>query len=329
MSRHLSIGDRWRIISLYFDQGRSARQIAGVIPCSGQTVCNILQLYEETNNIEQRSGRGRHRMFNNDEIHALRQILYRYPNDTAGSIADRFYRRTGLHANPRTIRNYRRSLGFRPVHARNQPLINATHAQQRLRFCLSRATTQWNDIIFTDEKAFEVDVSGLVYWIPYARRRPTHLQSQVRYRVAVFGGVWYAGRSKLVIIRGRTNTSTYVDHLRAALNSNLRRLRRFYLVHDRPAWAHTALAHNWLINNGISCMDSYPPVSPDLNAVESVWSWMNRYVQRRHPNSQQHLERLVRQAWEEIPQHVICGYISNLSNICDQIIASRGWESTG
>ncbi|CAF4655084.1 unnamed protein product, partial [Rotaria sp. Silwood2] len=23
-------------------------------------------------------------------------------------------------------------------------------------------------------------------------------------------------------------------------------------------------------------MDTYPPVSPDLNAVESVWSWMNR-----------------------------------------------------
>ncbi len=76
-------------------------------------------------------------------------------------------------------------------------------------------------------------------------------------------------------------------------------------------------------------MDDYPPVSPDLNAVESVWSWMNRYVQRNHPRSQRYLQRLVEQAWNSIPQNVIRGYISNISNTCNQIIANNGWQSTG
>ena len=76
-------------------------------------------------------------------------------------------------------------------------------------------------------------------------------------------------------------------------------------------------------------MDNYLSVSPDLNAVESVWSWMNRYVQRNHPHSQQHLERLVEQAWNTIPQNVIRGYINNIPNICNQIIANNGWENTG
>ncbi|CAF1016776.1 unnamed protein product, partial [Didymodactylos carnosus] len=140
-------------------------------------------------------------------------------------------------------------------------------------------------------------------------------QSQVQFRVAAFGAIWYNGRSNLVFIRGQTNTTTYVQHLQAALNTHLRRLRGYYLIHDRPIWAHTTLAHDWLLSNGIRCVDNYPAVSPDLNAVESVWSWMNRYMQRNHPHSQQRLERLVQQVWNTIPQNVIRGYINHVPNI--------------
>ncbi len=82
-----------------------------------------------------------------------------------------------------TIRNYRSSLGFHSVHTRIQPLINARYAQQRLNFCLSHVTAQSNNIIFNDEKAFEVDIFGVVYWIPYGRSRPTYYQNQVQFRV--------------------------------------------------------------------------------------------------------------------------------------------------
>ncbi|CAF1580976.1 unnamed protein product, partial [Rotaria sordida] len=103
----------------------------------------------------------------------------------------------------------------------------------------------------------------------FGRPRPTHLQSQVQYRVVIFGAVWYDGRSNLVFINNRTNTTTYVQYLEAALAPHLRHLRQYYFIHDRPTWAHTPLAHDWLRNNRIRCMDDYPPLSPGLNAVES------------------------------------------------------------
>ena len=43
-------------------------------------------------------------------------------------------------------------------------------------------------------------------------------------------------------------------------------------------------------------MDDYSSGSPALNAIESVWTWMNWCVQKNHPNSQQRLKRLVEQA---------------------------------
>ncbi|CAF1399982.1 unnamed protein product [Rotaria sordida] len=76
-------------------------------------------LFQETNDVMERTGRGRLHMLNNDEIHTLQQILYRYPTVTSSSIADRLLQRISLRINPRTIRNYRLSLGFRAVHARS------------------------------------------------------------------------------------------------------------------------------------------------------------------------------------------------------------------
>ncbi|CAF1550923.1 unnamed protein product [Adineta ricciae] len=329
MSGHLSVGDRWRIVSLYYDEGNNVHEIANLVGCAIRTVYRILELFEETHNITERNGRGRHMALNNDEIYTLRQILYRYPNETSSNIVNRFLRRTGQLVPARTIRRYRQMLGFRPVHARTQAFITTIHAQQRLDFCLSYATNQWRNIIFSDEKAFVVDVSGVVYYIPRGRQRPIHFQSQVRYRVAIFGAVWYNGRSNLIFINDRTNTTTYVEYLQEALNGHLHRLRHYHFVHDRPRWAHTTLAHDWLESNHIRCMDDFPSVSPDLNAVESVSSWLNKYVQSRHPNSQRHLERLVQRAWNAIPQVVIRGYIRHIPDICNQIIANNGWQSIG
>ena len=328
MSGHLTIRDRWRIISLRFDQNISPRAISRIVCCSFQTVYNILHLFNETNDVIEREGRGGRNALTTDEVCVLRRLFYRYPNETARQINSRFFRRTGRSVTYRTIRCYRVQLGFRAVHARIQPLMNQQHANNRLLFCLGHIDDDWRRVIFADEKIFEVDSSGVVYWIPYGRPRPTTFRSQVKYRIPVFGAIWYNNRSNLVFIRGRTNTLTFVEYLESALRSRRRLIRNYYFIHDRPTWAHTDTEHEWLFRNHVSCLDDYPPVSPDINAIESIWSWMNRYVQHRFPRSQKHLEELVAAAWEEIPQGVIRGYIKNVRNVCERIVANHGWESS-
>ena len=77
-----------------------------------------------------------------------------------------------------------------------------------------------------------------------------------------------------------------------------------------------------------SVTDDYSPASPDLNAIESVRTWMNQYVQKNRLNSQQRLKRLDEQTWNVISQSVIRGYINNIPNICTEILANNGWQGT-
>jgi transposase len=154
MTGHLSIGDRWRVVSMRQDQGISSSHIARLINCSVQTVYNILELFYETNDVIERQGRGGGNSLIDTEIFILRQILYRYPYETSNQISNRFYQRTGTSVTSRTIRNYRTRLGFRSVHARIQPLLNQNHADNRLAFCLRYVNYDWNDVIFSYEKLF-------------------------------------------------------------------------------------------------------------------------------------------------------------------------------
>ena len=59
MIGHLSIRNRWRIISLYLDQNVLPSQITVIIDCWIPTVRGILRLYDETDDVTEREGRGR------------------------------------------------------------------------------------------------------------------------------------------------------------------------------------------------------------------------------------------------------------------------------
>lgn len=328
MASHLSMGDRWRIISLRFDQKANFKRIASVVKCSVSTAHNIIRLFRETNDVIEREGRGR-TLLNIHDMHTLRQLFYKHPTETAAAINNRFFRLTNIRLSCRTIRNYRRRFGFRPVHARQQPMLNETHARDRLVFCQRYLQNYYQQIVFSDEKAFEIDVSGVVHWIPVNRTRPVSFRSQIKYRIAVFGAIWYNSRSNLVFIRARTNTSTFVQYLQEAFNTHYRSIRQYHFIHDHARWAHSVAAHTWLHRHSLVCVDDYPAASPDLNAIESVWSWMNRFIQRHHPASQQQLEQLVLDAWNQIPQSVLRAYIDHVQEICRQVIMNQGWESLG
>ena len=272
------------------DQGMSIPRIASIIDCSAERVCNILNLFSETNDVLERSRRGGNNSLTNDERHVLRQLFYRHSNETSARINDRFYRRTGREISCRIVRNYRWSLGFHPVHARTQPLLKQDHAQQRLLYSNRYIDGDYSKIIFADGKAFVVDSSGIVHWIPYGRPRPTEFTNPIKFRIAVFGAGSHNSKSDLVFIQDRMNTTTFVEFLQAAFHSHRRSIKKNSFIHDRPRWAHTSLAHEWLSEDDITCVDDFPTRSPDINAVEFVWFWMNQYVQKRRPGSQQHLE---------------------------------------
>ncbi len=276
-----------------------------------------------------RQGRGRHPIIWGPIRRQFRQILSRYPTNTSSSISTRLQSRTGQTVSASTVRRVRRQENYHPVHAQIHWEINETQAARRYQYAIAHETDNWQNVVFSDEKKFIIDESGTVFWIPVGARRPTTFISQVKYHVVVFGAVWFNGKSRLVFLEGASNSTTYLQHVQLAIGDRLRTLRGYSYIHDRTTWSHTNMVHNWLMYNNMQCLDDYPSVSPELNAIERVWGWMKHDVQSHHPRPQRQLENCILRAWENISISIIQGFIKHIRTVVQQIILASGWDVDG
>ncbi|CAF4056549.1 unnamed protein product, partial [Rotaria sp. Silwood1] len=114
--KHLSIEQRWRIITSHFDNNLLLRQIARILQCPFAGVKRILNLYEETNDVLERPDRGRHAIIRDSVRRQFRQILSNYPNNTSSFISTRLQPHAGKKVSASIIRCVRKQENCHSVH---------------------------------------------------------------------------------------------------------------------------------------------------------------------------------------------------------------------
>ncbi|CAF1541973.1 unnamed protein product, partial [Rotaria sordida] len=146
--------------------------IARKVGCCPATVKLIIDLFEETNYILERQDRGRYAIIFESVRRQFRQIFSRFPTSTSSSIANRLWSRTGSIVSARTIRRVRRQENYHPVYSKNHWTIHEAQAMRRLHYATTHETDLWQNVIFTNEKKFQIDESGTVFWVLIGTRRP-------------------------------------------------------------------------------------------------------------------------------------------------------------
>ena len=134
MTQHLSVRDRWGIITLRFDDDLSYRTIARIVYCSFSAVRKIVPLYEETDDVQERKGRGSPQIIQGSFRWQFRQLMSRYPTASSSSIANRLELRTDVRVSSRTIRGARGNENYHSIHARTHWKINETPAVRRFQY---------------------------------------------------------------------------------------------------------------------------------------------------------------------------------------------------
>jgi hypothetical protein len=72
---------------------------------------------------------------------------------------------------------------------------------------------------------------------------------------------------------------------------------------------------------------TWPPYSPDLNPIETIWNVMKDWIQEHHPeevNDYQVLRTIVQQAWESVGSDVFQRQIATMPRRMQDVIAANG-----
>ena len=197
--------------------GLSQRQIAENLETSKplSTVNRVLVQFksEGKENTSPRSGRPQpiERTF-----HAVKRSVEHNPPTSAADVAKM------VKKNPRTVVCYLHAIRYRGRAARRKPLLRPFNIESRKQWgseMISKPVEFSDTVVFSDESRFaHFSDSGRIWvWgLPSQEFTLRHLQPTVKFggfSVMVWGAIWTAGRSELVVCDGNANAKKYISIL--------------------------------------------------------------------------------------------------------------------
>ena len=135
------------------EEGLSFSRVAKETRLPKRTVQNVWEkLKTKGTTKDLRANSGRKPLLTPNLARKLQSAMRATPDATAVELR----RRVKDHVSPRSIRRFRRTLGFKPVKGKPKTPLTANQQAVRKEWCRKYANDDLDDVIWTDEKPFVV-----------------------------------------------------------------------------------------------------------------------------------------------------------------------------
>ncbi len=193
-----------------------------------------------------------------------------------------------------------------PKRPQRAPLQRKGNKAHRLKFAHDFKDTNWNLVIYADEKKFQCfqhpNRKNDVIWCDIDHEPDVLPTVAHGAKVNAYGCFWAGGRCKIDLFTENMTADLYVSILQRTLIPATREIKEAWLyLQDRDP-KHTArITQGWLDANVPNHIKptQWPSHSPDLNPMENVWSIVGEHVKRAAPTTLDALKRAVKRAWKD------------------------------
>ena len=209
--------------------------------------------------------------------------------------------------------------GLVSVKVRRCPLLTKLHKEKRVKFAKEHRDEDWDAWIWTDEKLFEVGgVKGNErIWVDGADRYPDErFVGKVAHptKIMVWGAICTGGRSAIHFHAENVKSDVYQECIEEALvpslydseYMNLNKKEEYIMMQDGASSHMSKATEAWLVKKlpkkiNFTARSEWPPNSPDLNPIETLWSIMQDRVIELKAWTEVELCEVVQKAWWDIP----------------------------
>jgi transposase len=216
--------------------------------------------------------------------------------------------------------------------AKKKPLLSERHKAHRLAWSAERqnwSQQQWDNVIFSDEVPLHIIQTHSRRYIKRLRHSKRGSQA---YRptvqkgggtVMVWGAVSSTGVLPLQRIQGTLNGPKYTNVLEVGLLPHMQQHPNHLFQQDNAS-CHTArYTRNWMAHHHINTID-WPPMSPDLNIIENMWSELKRQLDAYNFCNATELFERASQLWANMPAATVRNLYNSLPTRISECIRSRG-----
>jgi hypothetical protein len=224
--------------------------------------------------------------------------------------------------------------GLAPHKRPSKPFLNAAHKNRRLRFAAKFRRQNWRDVLFSDEKTFELFAhpKNQYIWTSSAAEVPPNPTVKHPPKLHVWGGISYYGKTELFIFTGNMDREFYKGILEERLLRDARRIfgRRPWLFQQDGDPKHTSdLVQNWLQQHvRFIPKGDWPANSPDLNPIENLWAYLQQRVYAREPRTLAQLQRFIEEEWDAVPIEMLHRLVDSMNRRLAAVVYKGGGNTS-
>lgn len=260
-----------------------------------------------------------------------RRILKEASNSTLS--ARQIKAKLNVNASLRTVqRTIKKCPHLKRMKLRRKPALKQHHKRARMEFAEKhiRWTNEWNNVVFTDEKKFNLDgPDGYDYYFHDLRKEERSLLRRQHGggSVMVWGAITSKGVVELVVLNGRQTSKDYLELLKTQKIKITEKLeQQSYIFQQDNAPIHTAkIIKQWFQLEKMNVLD-WPALSPDLNIIENAWGWLSRnvYAGGRQYDSIEELIQAIKTQWKSIPTRIVKNLFNSMPNRLIEVLKKNG-----
>lgn len=303
--------DLLQLVIFHYEKGCSYRKIASMLKLSKSTVGDIILRYKNEDRLEPIKQTGRPKLLTERDNRLIMRKVKEDPKISAPKLQIYLEQYAKKKVSLQTIRRCIHNHGFFGRIARKKPWVSNKNRKMRLDFAsnyILKEEDYWSDVIFCDESKFNLfgsDGRPRVWRKVNEALKCENLRPTVKHgggSVMVWGCISSEGVGKLVFIEGIMNKTYYLNLLKENLRSSAKDMGilhtfKFYQDNDPK---HTAkIVQEWMLYNCPKIIKT-PAQSPDLNAIENVWHFLETQIRKHEITNKDSLKRALKEEWSKI-----------------------------
>ena len=215
--------------------------------------------------------------------------------------------RYGIHLSNASVFRAARAAGLKSYLRPTKPFLTDAHKLRRLAFVRKYRRLNWRQVLFSDEKTFQLfgHPHNRYIWAPEASDVPAQATVKHPPKLHVWAGMSYYGKTELYMFTGNMDAEFYEGILKERLLPDAARMfggRPWVFQQDGDPKHNSARVQAWLRDNvRFLAKGDWPANSPDLNPMENLWAYLQQRVYAREPRTLAGLQQVIQQEWETIP----------------------------
>ena len=321
----LSVFEKGKLIA-YKNSGLTGREIALKLNRSKTVIYNFLK---NPGNYGKRKHPGRPSSVSSRD---KRRIISRACSKKQTSTEIK--RELDLNYSARTVRRVlQNAKQVRYGKLKSRPPLTKTQKRLRMEFAKKYISMgdKWNDVVFSDEKKFNLDGPDGFKYFWYDLRKEKEIFSKRSFgggSVMVWAGYAASGTTEIVFLQGKMNSNSYVDMLGDNLLPEAPLITSGdYLFQQDNASIHvSAAAKSWFDANSVKLLTDWPAKSPDLNPIENLWGILAHEVYKNGTqyHNKRELMSSIEKAWKNIPVSTLKKLTSSMTSRLIKVIENKG-----